>query len=126
AASAAAPSRTAAVPCSSTHNRAVQSSLEWSTSMATPGWAGPSRCVRPGPPAGPRTPPAPPPAAHGPRPGRWSRPLVGEQPHAQRPEPVDERLVHRVRGEQHVDHHAELPAAVSGAEDDAQEAGDPA
>jgi hypothetical protein len=49
-----------------------------------------------------------------------------QKPPAERPGPLDERLVDGGRGQEGIDHEAELPAAVRGAENDAQEAGDAA
>jgi hypothetical protein len=51
---------------------------------------------------------------------------LGEEPHAELSNHLDEGLDHDDRGGQHVDHDPELPAAVVGAEDDAQETGDAA
>jgi hypothetical protein len=51
--------------------------------------------------------------------------LLGEEPHAELSNHLHEGLDHDDRGDQHVDHDPELPAAVVGAEDDIQEAGMP-
>src|SRR5215813_4031534 len=47
-----------------------------------------------------------------------------QKPAAERPGPLEERLVDGRRGQQGIDHETELAAAVRGAENDAQEAGD--